>query len=73
MIRYVQIIKKTIKSGSLDYLLLHYGNTLKEKLGVDILEIEGAGAAGGLGAALLVFLPSKNVSWDSKNTRNFKY
>ena len=43
----------------LDQLLQHYGKKIKEKLDIDILEAEGAGAAGGLGAGLLVFCEAK--------------
>ncbi|MEG1002478.1 MAG: glycerate kinase [Clostridium sp.] len=40
----------------LDKNLEHYANKIKEYLGKDIKDAEGAGAAGGLGAALLAFL-----------------
>lgn len=40
----------------LDRNLYHYGLMIKEKLGIDILKIPGAGAAGGLGAGLMAFL-----------------
>ncbi|MCK9444345.1 MAG: glycerate kinase [Tissierellaceae bacterium] len=40
----------------LDDNLRHYGNIIKEQLGIDVLDVPGAGAAGGLGAGLLAFL-----------------
>ncbi|MEG2290963.1 MAG: glycerate kinase [Clostridium sp.] len=40
----------------LDNNLLHFARIIKETLGRDVANIEGAGAAGGLGAALLSFL-----------------
>ena len=36
--------------------LKHYAKVIKEQFGKDVLEIAGAGAAGGLGAGLMVFL-----------------
>ncbi|MGG0717713.1 glycerate kinase [Robertmurraya massiliosenegalensis] len=39
----------------LDHHLSHYASVLKEKLGKDVKEVEGAGAAGGLGAGILAF------------------
>lgn len=36
--------------------MVNYANVIREKLGVDVDRIPGAGAAGGLGAALCVFL-----------------
>ncbi|MGI6449354.1 MAG: glycerate kinase [Desulfitobacteriia bacterium] len=39
----------------LDRCLAHYAQVIKEQLGVDILNIPGAGAAGGLGGGLLAF------------------
>lgn len=36
--------------------MVNYANVIREKLGVDVDRILGAGAAGGLGAALCVFL-----------------
>ena len=36
----------------LDENLKHFSNVIKEKIGKEIDSIEGAGAAGGLGAAL---------------------
>lgn len=43
----------------LDKNLEHYAEKIKEYLGKDIKDVEGAGAAGGLGAALLAFLDGK--------------
>ena len=43
----------------LDRNLKHYANVVKRDLGKDIDNIEGAGAAGGLGAALLGFCNAK--------------
>ena len=40
----------------LDRNLRHYADIIKEQLGKDILDIPGAGAAGGLGAGLMTFL-----------------
>jgi glycerate kinase len=40
----------------LDENLRHYGVKIKECLGIDIVEVPGAGAAGGLGAGLMAFL-----------------
>jgi glycerate kinase len=39
----------------LDNDLEHYASVIKEQLGKDIINVEGTGAAGGLGAGLLVF------------------
>lgn len=39
----------------LDNNLEHLGNLIKEQLNIDVLNIEGAGAAGGLGAGLMAF------------------
>lgn len=39
--------------------MLHYADIIKRDLGVDINDVAGAGAAGGLGAALMVFLKAK--------------
>lgn len=43
----------------LDGNLKHYGEIVKEQLGVDIIDTPGAGGAGGLGAGLLAFTNSK--------------
>lgn len=40
----------------LDDNLKHYAKVIKEQLDIDVLEKEGAGAAGGLGAGLMAFL-----------------
>lgn len=40
----------------LDDNLKHYAKIIKEQLGIDVLEKEGSGAAGGLGAGLMAFL-----------------
>ena len=39
----------------LDRNLRHYADIIKEQLRKDILDIPGAGAAGGLGAGLMIF------------------
>jgi glycerate kinase len=43
----------------LDAALAHYAAVIKRDLGVDIAEVAGAGAAGGLGAGLMVFLKAR--------------
>lgn len=43
----------------LDKNLKHYANLIKKYLGKDVENIEGAGAAGGLGAGLMAFLDAK--------------
>lgn len=40
----------------LDKNLKHYANIIKETLGIEINEVEGAGAAGGLGGGAIAFL-----------------
>lgn len=40
----------------LDENLKHYGEVIEDLIGVEVLQYPGAGAAGGLGAALLAFL-----------------
>lgn len=42
----------------LDKNLRHYSNVVKEQIGIDIVDVPGAGAAGGLGAGLLAFTNS---------------
>jgi glycerate kinase len=42
--------------AELDAALAHYAALVKRDLGVDVLDRPGAGAAGGLGAALIAFL-----------------
>lgn len=44
---------------SLDSNLKHYAEIIKENMGEDVLEVPGAGAAGGLGAGLMAFLDGK--------------
>lgn len=39
----------------LDNNLLHFANILKKDLGIDILNVPGSGAAGGLGAGVIAF------------------
>ncbi|MCL7747967.1 glycerate kinase [Halalkalibacter alkaliphilus] len=43
----------------LDANLAHYASVIKRDVGKDIQDVPGAGAAGGLGAGLLAFLPAK--------------
>ena len=43
----------------LDAALAHYADVIQEKLGADIRDIPGAGAAGGLGAGLIAFLKAQ--------------
>lgn len=43
----------------LDQALAHYSSIIKRDLDVDILNVPGAGAAGGLGAGLIVFLKAR--------------
>ena len=40
----------------LDRNLAHYADIIKKSLGVDVKNVSGAGAAGGMGAALMAFL-----------------
>lgn len=44
---------------SLDNGLLHLSRVIKSELGKDIANLQGAGAAGGLGGGLMAFLPGK--------------
>ena len=44
---------------TLDKNLIHYGNVIKEYLNIDVFNLKGSGAAGGLGAALVAFLNGK--------------
>ncbi len=44
---------------TLDANLAHYANVIAEQLGRDVRDMPGAGAAGGLGAGLLVFTTSE--------------
>jgi glycerate kinase len=41
---------------SLDRALEHYGSLIRRDVGIDVLEVAGAGAAGGLGAGCVAFL-----------------
>lgn len=43
----------------LDAALAHYAAVLRDQLGADVMNLPGAGAAGGLGAALYAFLNAK--------------
>jgi len=43
----------------LDKNLLHIGNLIKKDLGVNVLDINGGGAAGGLGAGMVAFFGAK--------------
>ncbi|HUV56381.1 MAG TPA: glycerate kinase [Dehalococcoidales bacterium] len=43
----------------LDAALAHYADIIKRDLGIDIRDVPGAGAAGGLGAGLITFLKAK--------------
>lgn len=43
----------------LDNNLMHYANVILKDLGIDVSQIKGAGAAGGLGAGLIVFTEAK--------------
>lgn len=42
--------------GILDDNLKHYADIIKKQLGKDVIDVPGAGAAGGLGAGLMAFL-----------------
>jgi len=43
----------------LDAALAHYADIIKRDLGIDVSDVPGAGAAGGLGAGLIVFLKAR--------------
>ncbi len=45
--------------AQLDKALAHYADVIKRDIGIDIRDVPGAGAAGGLGAGLMVFLKAK--------------
>ncbi len=45
----------------LDAALSHYADVIQRDLGIDVREVPGAGAAGGLGLGLMVFLNAKLV------------
>ena len=56
----------------LDKNLLHWASLIKDQLGKDILNVPGAGAAGGLGAGLMAFTDAElsigaNIVLDSLN------
>ncbi|MBT9167455.1 MAG: Glycerate 2-kinase [Syntrophomonadaceae bacterium] len=46
----------------LDAALAHYADVIRRDLGVDVKDMPGAGAAGGLGAGLIAFLNAKVIS-----------
>lgn len=48
--------------NELEQGMIHYAKLIKEKTGVDVDQIPGAGAAGGLGAAFCVFLHAEMKS-----------
>ena len=45
--------------AQLDAALAHYADVIKRDLGIDVRDVPGAGAAGGLGVGLMVFLKAK--------------
>jgi glycerate kinase len=45
----------------LDNNLKHYGNVIRDQLGIEVDTVPGAGAAGGLGAGLMAFLSAKLI------------
>lgn len=45
--------------ADLDHALMHYAACIKQDLGIDVLSLEGGGAAGGMGAALFAFCGAK--------------
>jgi len=45
----------------LDAALSHYADVIKRDLGIDLRDLPGAGAAGGLGLGLMVFLKARMV------------
>jgi glycerate kinase len=49
----------TLELEQLDKNLFHYASVIKSDLGMDVKEVEGTGAAGGMGAALLAFLDAE--------------
>jgi len=46
----------------LDEALTNYAEVIKRDLGINVMDIPGAGAAGGLGAGLIAFLGAKLIS-----------
>ena len=47
---------------TLERSMTHYANMLHQELGIDVSELSGAGAAGGLGAGLMAFCKAEMVS-----------
>lgn len=45
--------------ANLDHALTHYAKCIKQDLGIDVMVLEGGGAAGGMGAALHAFCGAK--------------
>lgn len=50
---------ETVKQ--LDVALAHYADVIKKDLDIDFRDVPGAGAAGGLGLGLMVFLKAKTI------------
>ena len=48
--------------GQLDKALTNYAKVIKRDLGIDVRDLPGAGAAGGLGAGLVAFLGAQLIS-----------
>jgi glycerate kinase len=48
--------------GELDRNLAHYAEVIKQSLRVDVKDVPGSGAAGGMGAALMAFLGAELLS-----------
>jgi len=53
----------------LDLALKHYADVIRKDLGVEVEDLPGAGAAGGLGAGLAAFLGAKLRSGSTKRSR----
>lgn len=49
----------SLELEELDKNLFHYASVIKSDLGIDVKEVEGTGAAGGMGAALLAFFDAE--------------
>jgi glycerate kinase len=49
----------TLELEQLDKNLIHYASVIISDLGMDVKDVEGTGAAGGMGAALLAFLDAE--------------
>jgi glycerate kinase len=47
--------------AQLDAALAHYADVIQRDLGVEVKNVPGAGAAGGLGAGLIAFLKAKVI------------